>query len=636
MLNNIKSFLLITPKSPKGDFRYKLIPARLTAIAPFRGLGVEKTSINKYCFRSLLPVIFTLSFFAANAQRDSVINREVEVVKSFKPTILDSYKINEMPKIEETEPQKPSFNYSIESEPIKNAFSVNQLKAASIASAPAEENGYGLVRAGFGNYNKPYGELFFNHLTSKKSIFGLHAMHLSSHGKLNLEGGDRVDAPFSKNEAEIYYNQFFKESVLSVNADYNRYGFNYYGYPIDPVPDALLEENQTINYFGTKQVFSSGGITLKLSNPSLEIDDSFFGFDLDYHYFGNKTEQNEHFAKFVAHMQKPFTFGTGLLDVGAYYTQANNIIHRATQTLGSRQQSWMYLNPGVNFNKKAFNAKVGLKLWYVSDKDVDAQLRITPDVSINYMPVKNIVKLYAGIDGNYTNNYYSKIAYENPFVDPEHDVFNSFEKIHFYGGFDGKFASKTNFKIGFDYSMIDDQPLYYLQEYTLFDPNYNPNPTVADNDFKILYDDLSLFKINLEIIHRSSDKLDLLLSGNYYMYNLNEQAEAWNMPDWDATLSLGYKITEQLSVSADFYLIGARKALIIEEVPSDILPETDEMFKSFNLDTAFDMNVRGNYKFTEKFSAFAQLNNFGVQKYQRWFGYPVQTINFLAGVSYAF
>ena len=212
------------------------------------------------------------------------------------------------------------------------------------------------------------------------------------------------------------------------------------------------------------------------------------------------------------------------------------------------------------------------------------------------------------------------------------------KKIRFFGGFDGKFASKTNFKIGVDYSLIDDQPFYYLHEHTLFDPNINPNPVVVDNDFKVLYDDLKLFKINLEIIHRSYDKFDLLVSGNYYVYNLNEQAEAWNMPDWDANLSTSYKITEQLSVSADFYLIGTRKALIIEIPPSDELSNSviTPLYKSFNLDTAFDLNVRGNYQFTERFSVFAQLNNFGFQKYQRWFGYPVQSFNFLTGVSYAF
>jgi hypothetical protein len=281
---------------------------------------------------------------------------------------------------------------------------------------------------------------------------------------------------------------------------------------------------------------------------------------------------------------------------------------------------------------------LGIKTWYISDKDINAQARVTPDILLNFMPVKNIIKLYAGIGGDYKNNYYSKIAYENPFVNPEHDAYNSFEKIRFFGGFDGKFATKTNFKIGFDYSMTDNQPFYYLNEYPLYYSSSSTTPNIVDNDFSILYDDVNLFKINLEIIHRSSDRLDLLLSGNYYAYNLDEQSEAWNMPNWDATFSAGYKITEQLSVSADFFLIGARKALIIYD-PNLLISSSFPkplIYKSFNLDTAFDLNLRGNYKITEKFSVFAQLNNFGVQQYQRWFGYPVQSINFLAGVSYAF
>ncbi|TNF40005.1 MAG: hypothetical protein EP310_09655 [Bacteroidetes bacterium] len=591
--------------------------------------------------KTSLPVILlSVAAFTVSAQRDTTINREVEVVKSFQPTLQDANKIYDMPKIDEVEIQKPGFNYNINSQPVSNAFAVNPLKAASIGSNPKTETGYGLVKAGVGNYNKPYGELFFNHLTSKKSIFGIHAMHLSSHGKLELEGGDKVDAPFSKNLAEVYFNQFFRESVLSVNVNYNRDAFNYYGYPVKPVPEPLMKENQTINYFGTKQAFSKGGISVKLSNPSIEITDPYFGFDFDYHYFTTKTGQNENYGKLMAHIQQPFSFATGLLDIGFTYNRADNVLNRATQTIDSRVQSWMFINPAIYFDKKMFNAELGINAWYVTDKDVDAQFRITPNILLNFMPVKNVFKVFAGIDGNFINNHYSKIAYENPFVNPEHDVINSFEKIRFYGGFDGKFAAKTNFKIGVDYSLVDDQPFYYLEEYTYPDPNINPNPQIVDNDFSVLYDDLSLFKINLEIFHRSSGKLDLMLSGNYFMYNMNEQTAAWNMPDWDATFNVGYKITEQLSVSADFYLIGARKALIINTPLADYtFPgglKTVPEYKSFNLDTAFDMNVRGNYKITEKFSVFAQLNNFGFQKYQRWFGYPVQSFNFLAGVSYSF
>jgi hypothetical protein len=419
--------------------------------------------------------------------------------------------------------------------------------------------------------------------------------------------------------------------------DYNRDALNYYGYPVNPVPEPLTEENQTVNYFGTKQAFSKGGISVKLNNPSLEINDPYFGFDFDYHYFTTKTGQNENYGKLMAHIQQPFSFATGLLNVGVTYNRADNVLNLAKLSIDSRVQSILYINPAIYFDKKMFNAELGINAWYATDKDVDGQFKVTPNILLNFMPVKNVFKVFAGIDGNFINNHYSKIAYENPFVDPEHDIINSFEKIRFFGGFDGKFAAKTNFKIGVDYSLVNDQPFYYLEEYTYPDPNINPNPQIVDNDFSVLYDDLSLFKINLEIFHRSSGKLDMMLSGNYFIYNLDEQEEAWNMPDWDATFNVGYKITEQLSVSADFYLIGARKARIIDSQLQNLLSSSAQPIKkSFNLDTAFDMNVRGNYKITEKFSVFAQLNNFGFQKYQRWFGYPVQSFNFLAGASYSF
>jgi hypothetical protein len=583
----------------------------------------------------LLTAIIGISGWAS-AQRDTSLNREVEVVKSFTPTLMDVHKINELPKIKESDPKKPVFNYNISSQPMVNSFAVNPLKAATIESNPPEQKGYGLIKAGIGNYNKPYGEFFFNHLASKKSIFGIHAMHLSSNGKLELEGGDKVEAPFSKNEAEVYWTQSFSQKILSTSVTYNHDRFNYYGYPKDAVPDPLLEENQDINYFGTKQSFSKGGIKVQLNNPSLEMNDPNFGFEFGYNYFQTKTGQREHFANFTAHMQQPFSFGTGLLDAGVSYVQNDNIINRISEMPGSRQQSWLYLNPAVYLGKKELNLRAGVKSWYISDADLNAQVRITPDVLVNYTPVENMIKLYAGIDGNHISNHYSKIAYENPFVDPEHDVYNSFEKIRLYGGFDGKFGKKTNFKIGFDYAITDDQPFYYLHEYTYTDPAYNPNPLVVDNDFKILYDDFNRFKINAEVFHTTAGKLDILANASYYVYNMKNEAEAWNMPDWDANLTLGYNITERLNVSVDIFLIGTRKALIIEryDYGSGLKPAFID--KSFNLDTAFDMNARGNYKITEKFSAFASLNNFGFQKYERWFGYPVQSFNFLAGVSYSF
>jgi hypothetical protein len=586
----------------------------------------------KYIFVLLFVVLATAAF----AQRDTSLTREVEVTKAFKPIIVNANKINEMPKINETKHQKPVFDYSIYSQPILNTFSVTQLKAATIDNAKKKNTGMGLVRVGVGNYNKPYGELFFNNLISKNSIFGVHVKHLSSFGKVTLDGGDKVDAPFAKNVAEAYYKYNFSKSVLSVNADFNHNRFNYYGYPEVAVPEVLLDENQNLTYQGRKQAFSKSGISVSLKNPTAELDDPVFNFDAKYYYFKTNTKQSEYFGELDMNLQKPLDNSTVLMDGGVLYVQANNILNRTLAKTGSRGQFWLFAKPAWYYAGKIANIKAGFNAWFIMDNDEDAIAKVAPNVRFEFTPVKDIVSIYAGIDGNYINNHYSKIAYNNPFVNPAHDVKNSFEKIHFYGGFDGKLSKKTNFKISADYSLIDDQPFYYLNKVYV---NATPSQLIVNNTFDILYDNLNLLKLNFEIFHTSSEKLNLLLSGNYYGYNLDKQAEAWNMPRWDATFSADYKITEQLSVGADIYLIGERKALAVQPgAPPNVMTfaPVAPIKKTYNLDTVFDLNLNATYKITQKFSAFGQLNNFGFQKYQRWLGYNVQSFNVLLGVSYAF
>lgn len=586
----------------------------------------------------ILLFIFIASVSMAQTKRDS-LTQEVEVTKAYKPSISDANKLNSMPTIEETKHQKPTFNYNIKSKPVFSTFSVKPLKAATIETTKETSNkGYGLVRAGIGSYYKPYGEVFFNNVNSKSSVFGIHAKHLSSFGNIELEGEDKVDAPFMKNEVELYIKHMFQNSVLSVNIDFKNDGFNYYGYPLSAVPEFLLKDTQKTNHFGTKQAFNKGSFNIGLKNPSAQMDEEALGFMFDYHYFGTKTDQREHFANFTANMRQPLQIGVGLLDAGVQFTKADEITPRGDSLVSDKAETWLFIKPAWYIGNKTANLKVGVNAWFIAETDEDSQAKVSPNIRANWAPVPELINIYAGIDGNYNSNHYSKIAYENPFVNPDHDLKNSFEKIRFYGGFDGKLSKKTNFKVSADYSIIDNQAFYYLNESYYIDPAYNPAPLVVDNTFDVLYDNMKRLKLNAEVFHASSDKLDLIASINYYSYKLDEQIEAWNMPTWDANFSIGYKVNEQLSLSVDIFLIGQRKALIIEEINPFIttIAAQTPTYKSNNLDTAFDLNVKGNYQLTSKFSVFAQLNNFGFQQYQQWFGYPVQSFNFLAGVSYTF
>lgn len=584
----------------------------------------------------------------AGSQRDTTLTQEVEVIKTFRPTISDANKISSMPRIEDVQHEKPAFNYSIFSQPIYNTFSVNTLKAATFVSEPREDTGYGLVRAGVGNYNRPYAELFFNSQKIKNTLFGIHAKHLSSHSTIKLDGGDRVDAPYSDNEGEMFLKHLFNNSVLSMTLGFNHDGFNYYGYPADPVPDTLLLPGQQLNYFGNRQTFTKGSFNINLENVSAHDNDFTFDFDFLYHYFGTRTGQREHFGRFMADIRKPLNEGTANLKAGFSFADTRQIAEDYMLSIGRNQidsgqnrQTVFTVQPSYLIGGDVANIRFGLRSWFIYDSSAPFTAKLAPDIRANLVPVKELINIYAGVDGNFVHNHYSKIAYENPFVDPHHLVKNSFEKFRFYGGFDGKLAARTNFKLSADYSVIGDNPLYYLYR-TQF--SGDEALSVVDNDFDVFYDNLKRVKFNLELFHVAYEQMEMLVSANYYIYRMETMEEPWNLPKWDGKLSLRYRVTDQLSLSSDIFLTGSRTGLILalpDAFPrpaphSEILVNEDLQWEKYNLSTIFDLNLSATYKITNQFALFGQLNNFGFQQYSKWLGYPVQSFNVMGGLSYSF
>lgn len=578
-------------------------------------------------YKWALIAVFILGTYNAQSQRDTILRQEVEVVKSFSPAVMDAQKINEIPIIKDVEHKKPNFDYSIFSQPVFSTFSVTNLQAATIVGKPKEELGFGLLRIGAGNYNKPYGELYFNNKNVKNSIFGLHLKHLSSHSNLKLESGDKVKAPYSNNEAEMFIKHMFRRSTLSFNVDFNHDGFNYYGYPGEmSIPDDI---GIYAPYLGTRQTFTKGGLNVSLHNLAAGKLDPSTGFDFRYHHFGNKTGQREHFGTFTMNFKRPTDGFTFLIDAGAEYSQATKLFIDTTNANATRSQTWIFGKPAIYIGNETINLKAGVNAWMVFDNQNKTNFRFTPNVRFNFAPVKELINVFAGADGNNYHNYYSAIAYYNPFIDPEISVKNHFEKFRFFGGFDGKFSSRTNFKIQVDHSTYVGHPFYYMKQTIVGSPTSLPVAPYFNNVFDVLYDDMKKLKFNGEVTHIIGDKFNLLLGASVYKYTMANEPEAWYMPSFDATLALSYQVTDRLRVATDIYAIGNRNALIRDlatGLPDEILP----------LDMVIDMNARGIYDITGKLSAFAQLNNFGFQKYERWLGYPVQSFNFLGGISFSF
>ncbi|MDP2335559.1 MAG: hypothetical protein Q8N05_03725 [Bacteroidota bacterium] len=581
---------------------------------------------------SLLILALLFGAIGASAQKDTTrLKQEVEVTKAYQPTVLEVVKINDIPKIIPEQTETPTFDYSIFSKPVFSTFDVTPVTAAKMVGDSKSEMERGLLKLGMGNYLTPYGELYFNAQPDKNSNFGIHLKHLSSYGKISLLNGDRVKAPESDNQAEIFGKKFFHKSTLSGSLAFGRKAFHYYGYTGDKLTDD--EKELIIPYFGHQQYFSKGTAVVRLKSGNVSASDLNYDFGLKYHYLVSKTGQTEHETVLSGDVSKKIDNALGFLSASLTVYKADSIWNRFSNAYGKKQQTILRANPSVLLSTDVASLQIGLNTTLALDIDTNASFYIWPKVKADWSPVPDILTLFAGLDGHLQHNTYSAIAAENPYVDPYHDVANTNYQYVFSGGLKGKLSSKTNYVAEASYSMVKDEHFYITESQYLFYPE-TVEPRRLNNAFSWVYDDVNILKLSGEVMHSISDNFSLHLLGNYYSYDLKTLPKAYQMPNFDLTFSAVYQPTGPLKFTADIFVIGKRIALINDDSPfsSSALPNSHEI----TMDPIIDLNVGAEYQFSNKLNFFVKLNNFGFQKYEQWLGYTNKGLNWLAGISYSF
>lgn len=593
---------------------------------------------RSYLVISLIAIVLFLKVGTAMAQKDTVrLKQEVEVTKAYQPTINEAIKINDIPKVKAEPTETPTFDYSIYSKPVFSTFDVKPVAAAKMVGESKSELGLGLLKLGFGNYLTPYGELFFNAQPDKKSNFGMHFRHLSSWGKIKLLNDDLVKAPESENLAEIFGKRFFRKSTLSGNLAFDRKAFTYYGYTGDLLTDT--EKDQIIPFWGDKQSFSKGTLDVHLKSETLAAYDLNYDFGMNYQLMKSKTGQTENQFVLSGDIKKKFGNAFGLLNASLTYYTVDSIRNTSSVGYGKKKQFMFRANPSVRWETDNSSLQIGLNSTIFFDKDASADFLVYPKVKAEWSPVERILTLFAGVDSYLQHNTYSGIATENRYVDPYHDIKNTLYEYVLSGGFKGKLSSKTNYVAEVNYSTVKDQHFYFTEGINFFkpiDPVYNFR--FPDNKFSFYYDDVNILKLSGEIMHTVSENFSLYLLGNYYSYDLKFLPKAWQMPNFDFTISGIYKPLGQLKFTTDIYIIGKRTALVEDNkarlLPGSVKPGPYRIEVSMN--PIIDLNVGAEYQFSPKLNFFVKLNNFGFQQYEQWLGYANKSFNWLGGISYSF
>jgi hypothetical protein len=541
---------------------------------------------------------------SVTAQQELPYTEEIKVISPYKPTIAESFKISQNPRIEPQVMQKPELDYSIQDYLIQTTFDPQPIKPASIAGEPIDKLYRNFIRGGFGNYRTPFLEFYAGSLRSKEFAFGAHLRHLSS-GEMK----DHPSSGQSNNTIDLWGKKFLKKHTLSGNLLYDRKMVHYYGY------DDSLSEAWDVSKDKLKQTYNLVGMQASLEKSRIK-DKLNSSAEIGYHYLFNRDRTKEHHGDLVVSLDKDLDF-IRVMDEENIAARILADIYGNKDTLKATTSALAGFEPvlRVTMNEYSFhigfNASVGI--------DSISRLHFYPLVEAAVTIVPNILKAYIGLKGGLTRNSFRDLSDENPYMISTPEMRFTSERYNLYGGINTRIGKFIDWMLLVEGSGNDDLAFFVNDTSTQRNRDLN-------NQFSVIYDDGTLIHGKTEIAFQKTGQLRFSLAANYYQYNLNHEYEAWHKPTFDLVFYGKYNLQDKFIFNTSLIYRGKSYGKTWET----------NMVSAKELDGFVDLNLGVEYRYNKNLSAFLQVNNLTNTSYYRWNGYASQRLNALIGVTYAF
>jgi hypothetical protein len=277
---------------------------------------------------------------------------------------------------------------------------------------------------------------------------------------------------------------------------------------------------------------------------------------------------------------------------------------------------------------------VGAMLAYADDNVKNAgKINFYPAVRVGFEAIENKLILFGGLGGDLQRVTVNNLTRENPWLSSSFnfvgsdsvqsplrtglDVRNTDKQIEIYGGVTGSLASNVQFTAKASYQNLKN--LYFF------------NHSVMDSSrFVLQYDDKATSLLNLygEVIYNRADKTRFGVKLDYNNYGgLNLLEQPFYRPSMLASVFGSYNLYDKILFNAELYYIGSSFGKIQRGLGSAAILESDKII---------DLNLKVDYRISEKFSTFVMLNNVLGKKYERFVHYPTKGFNVIGGITYTF
>lgn len=562
--------------------------------------------------RTLLSAAFLIPF-ALLAQTEG----EYVIQGIYNPTLIDAQKIDLRPEgIDTILPTLP-VTYNLLPTRAEIPPRVDSLTAAKLNVEKALGQLYkGYVKAGFGLYSTPLGELYYDQGRNRKNGFGVHLKHLSSNGGLDDVGPSN----YSNNSVDAFYRGIIQKNEASGRLIYDRRRISYYGYPSNDSIENSIQNAPEATKDRLKQFYNDLGFAARVR--SINEDSSKLAHDvaLEAHSYSNNSRSRETNirASISAGLQEKTEYyhATLLIDNNAYrgYPSPDSADFRQNGTL-------IGLMPSVRTVGRKYFVRAGVGLYL--DALGETTFHFFPQAYAHYALFDNILVPYVGLDGERRRNSFRSLTRENPWLNPAPRLRNTSELFDLYGGLRGSFANNLGFDVRASFSSFDNMALFVN----------TPNPPFGDR-MTAVYDEVEVTNFSGELTYSRSTDLRLSARMDVYKYTTKVQDEPWNLPPYKLTFAARYSLRDKLVLKAEALFLARRPAYRAPEPTSD--SSIVAVSTRTELDGFLDLYVGAEYRYTRRLSLFLDMSNITASKYERWYRHPVQRGLIMLGATYSF
>lgn len=572
-----------------------------------------------------LKYFFTAAIFCVSAaafSQDPIGTEVINVVRPYTPTVADAFKIKETPvSVDSLNMEKKNVQYSIFSVPVASTFVPDKGKATTLERRRPDQLYNNYVTLGFGNYTTALGELFATFEVDRDSEVSLFFKHNSSQGGIK----DVVlDDYFFDTSLDLNYSGKTRDMAYNLGFGAMHEIYNWYGLP----EFATEDEIQRANDAGVNHSFY--GVALK---GNLKMQDSpFSGGEALLRYFGDSYSSSE--INFI--VTPEFVFDLGNQDVGVN-VEIDYLSGKFDKSYLLPEEGIKYslLNAGVHpyirFQNEGFVINLGAQAVFGMDNEnSESNVFIYPKVDASFRVVDEFLSFYAGVDGGLDQNSYFNFTRENPYVSPTLIIAPTDRQYEAFAGIQGKFTSTVSYNLKGSFKNEISKPFFISNPLMSTVPEDELQGYEFGNSFAVVYDDVTTFEIFGELQAEVSNGINLGVNAGFFSYSLDFLPEAYNLPDFKATVFANAVFNEQFFGGFSLFYVGERKDLESFDPFFPVEPI------SRTLNAYVDANIHLGYNVNPQLTFFVKGSNLLSDTYEKWLNTPVQGIQVLGGATYKF